>query len=403
MVPSPRMKILFALPAFVIALLFLLPSLSSYDFFHRDEANWIITGRTSFRTFFIDHDFDAPYWSAPMNSFGRYNPQIGKYLIGASLWLRGEREGRKDVVRWNPKRSLAWHIREGIAPAPAELAAARIPAVLLGAFAVAALVLMVLTVEGGVAGVIGGYAAAAVFLANPVVRNGARRAMLDIPALAFSLAAILFTEAAFDSFRTRREGRGFALAAAGSLFAGIALSTKLNAGMIVAVVAAANLVLLAARRNRRAAMALTVTYILPPLVFVGHNPYLWHHTIDGIRAMLHFGTAVSQRTTIYPDEALLTWTDRWGTLFRMVFPPPALIVPAAVGLAALLRERKRHVALLLWSTLVPVAVAAWTPLAWGRYYTPAIAAGAFLAGYGIAVTAVVAFPRAENRADLDQS
>ncbi len=69
-----------ALLVFIFSFLALVIDLPSQKYFHRDEINWGQVSIYSFRTFFIEKDFTDVGWENSFNSFGFYNPQIGKYI-----------------------------------------------------------------------------------------------------------------------------------------------------------------------------------------------------------------------------------------------------------------------------------------------------------------------------------
>jgi len=180
---------------FIVSILCLLISLPSMKFFHQDEKNWSEAGKFAFKTFFVERDFIDSDWKAPMGTFGRQNPQIGKYIIGASLWIHGYREF-DGVVKWNPKNNLQWHIEQGgYVPSPEELYAARLPIAFLAAGATSLIFLLASLAEQfihGKSGWVAGSVAAVAFLAHPVIWSSSHRAMIDLPAIFFSVLAITF-------------------------------------------------------------------------------------------------------------------------------------------------------------------------------------------------------------------
>lgn len=378
---SSRMVTLLAFAAIAVTLLAYLPSLSSYDHFHRDEANWISISQFTFRAFVVDRDFQHQYWSLPLNTFGCYNPHIAKLLIGASLWIHGEGE-YGGLVRWNGGRDLEWHIEKGIAPTTHELHAGRLPVVLLTAGTAALLVLLTTMMRRNASGAIGAAIAVAIFLSHPVIREGGRRAMVDVPAAAFSLAALVLAVMARTRLLAGSGAKGLLPGVGAAVCAGLAAGSKLNAGLIVIVLGLIALITFFAKRNRFTFTNLILIALLPLVFFVGHNPFLWNSPFEGIRIMLDFGKIVSERVDKYPDVALTTWSARVAAFYKMLFPLPLLAWLTVASLIPLFRRWRDNLPVILWAVVIPLGVLYWTPLAWERYYIPAVPVIALLIGQG---------------------
>ena len=170
---------------------------------------------------------DSPLWL----EYPAYDlPPLPKYLIGASLQLRGiPRPSRSAMIAWYANIHESRFLSDGM------LVAARWPSVLFGAIGCVAVFALGTTSADRRVGLV----ASVLLMANPLYRLHTRRAMADAPA-----EALWLTTAAIGLalWRHGLEGRlswkraitaGGAIGAAG----GLAVLAKLNGGLGLMVVA----------------------------------------------------------------------------------------------------------------------------------------------------------------------
>lgn len=364
------------LPAF-------LADLGAADAAHGDEWMWTTVGSRAFHTFFLERDLFGPFWGELYDTWGSYNPQVGKYLIGASLYLSGY-TGKLEVS----------HAPIGDA---GMMAAARLPSALLG---VASCVLLYLVVTYA-ADRWHGLVAAALLAAGSLLPLMSRRAMVDAPALAFSMAALFGALVTLRAVQGRRD-QALRLAAATGVVCGLAAAVKLNAGLIFGIAAAALVAqaALAARSGRaRALLPLACAGVIGLwawAVFFVSNPFLYPDPAGGVRHMQQFNAFVggfSLSTPRIPQGKLRALWDSVGTygpLGRLGLPGDQLL--ALVGLArfVLLVRRSPSAAweyglglLALWGVLSYIVIGLWLPVDWDRYYLPLQPVNAALQAYGV--------------------
>jgi 4-amino-4-deoxy-L-arabinose transferase-like glycosyltransferase len=378
--------------AFIVSLLVFLVNLAAVDNYHRDEQAWSAVSAWAFRAV-LERDFGSPGWSERYWTFGSSNPNVGKYLIGLSLWLNGHRDAVSEVklARWEKGRTVGWHQRRGLVPDAGTLYATRLPSAVAAAGA-AALACALASLATNPNSALAGGLAAALFVAHPLAGMMGRRAMLDMPAASLgTLAVALALLAGLALGRSR--GRALALAAGSALVAGLAVSTKMNA--LLAWAAALAVWGLAAAfhvRDRRALAAwlggLLLLAVVPPAVFVATNPHLWRDTAAGVREMLELSDVVAGYRRNNPAAALTSPGQKVEAFLGFAFPHAVLGLVALLGIGFTLRDlwrgRGQFVAAsrLAWAAMTCAGVALWSPLAWARYYLPAVPAVAVLGATG---------------------
>jgi 4-amino-4-deoxy-L-arabinose transferase-like glycosyltransferase len=156
-------------------------------------------------------------------------PPLPKYAIGLSLKLGGH----PIPPPWTAR---AWYtdIDRKFYTAGAEVAA-RWPSVLFGALGCAAIYGLGVQVRDRRTG----WLAAGLLMVNPLYFHHARRAMSDVPAEAFILAALALWLWAWRRFLNGRSGpRSWVLAALAGLCGGLATLAKLNGAIALIVIAA---------------------------------------------------------------------------------------------------------------------------------------------------------------------
>lgn len=383
---------------FVIAWLTFLVNLPSQAVVHRDEANWTRVSLFAFRTFFIDRDFDHPDWAAEFNRFGSTNPQIGKYILGASQWAAGFHDF-DGIVDWQQGQGMRWHIENGYIPGPERLYAARLPVAALGALtAVLTHLIIALYLPGGTP--LAGLFAAALFVTAPLAADSARLAMVDMPATAFSLLTLFCGLAAWQN---RAHGRRFLLLiGATAVAAALAAGTKMS-NLFAWVAPPLILVVLQGlgwwgwRGGRplpwrRFFAALAVLLALPALIFVLSNPFLYRDTLAGLRHMAGLNEQLALERAAFPDIALYGPADRLGAMLRhaygggawpslqWAFSLPGLIY---IGWMAWRGDRAALI-LLLWTAVCAGSLLAGIHLARERWYLPLVPLAAIHVVMGVA-------------------
>ncbi len=394
-----------ALLVFVVFGSFLLIRLPNLRHFHPDEVNWIRVSVYSFRTFFIERDFSDEGWAESFRTFGSYNPHVGKFLIGASLWLHEYRDF-EGIIKWQKGKGLQWHIENGIVPSKETLYAARLPMVFLTAGISSLLFLLSKTIWDYFSvdtGYLPGFLVSVLFFVHPLTPVLGRRTGLDIPAVFFSVLTIF---AVFNSgilhIRKRYEVSVVWMVLA-STSLGLALSTKLNSLLVWIVVFAILgwefLVVSADWQSKKWVLVKVISVVLIPiLIFIALNPFLYGNVVQHTKHMFSLGSRVAGYRENNPRKALYSLSQKLGAfliigfgpfegLLSMSFPDVALVILGLLVLSGYLikigkqPERDYVIVLLLtWSLLVGGGVLLWSPLAWERYYFPWVPISVVLQG-----------------------
>lgn len=367
---------------FILSLLLYLPQLPSYEHFHRDEDSWIAVSIFSFRSYFVDRNFSAPGWSHSFGTFGVHNPTVGKYIMGASLWLHGYHTFR-GVDRWHSDQSLEWHIEQDIAPSPEELYAARLPIVTLTAATATLLALLIYLLKSDRLGLLGGVIGAGFYLLHDVTVELGRRASTDTPAIFFTILTLVLAQVGYTSFVNQKWRRGLIFSLLSGLAAGLALSTKLNAGLIWLVLFVAAIIYMIRWRNRYAVTYLALVTIIPVLVFLASNPVLWQNWQVGLGSMVKLSQIVHDRRDLIPQAALFTPGQRLVALYNIGIQATSILVLSLAGVTVLAREWRKSIPVFLWVVFTLGGTILWVPLSWKHYYLPTVPVVSLLATYGI--------------------
>lgn len=401
---------------------------SSILFVHQDEINFCQTGLYSYKTLVIEHDTTDPGWHDSFRSFGSPNPQIGKLLIGCSIWHHGFHDFSGVFNMWSHRILVKNILADGRFP-PGKLAAGRLPVVLLSALMAALLSWLAMIATDG-AGfslpfqILSAITVVLLFLPNQTVHFGAFRAMLDAPAAAFSTTAIVLSIITLNRIHQNSLLSGFLFSIGSGIATGLAISTKMNAilswtSVLASIPAFAILLYMRGKLDRNRQRTLIGAWIsqllIPPIVFVGSNPYLYKNTWRGICQMFAFGNQIIQRKAHLPKYALYTLSDKISSFFRSTTTPIAsfrspmikgslcfLMFAGILTLLYLLWKNWRFrivsdfcftIPFLAWLCATVLGVIWWTPLSWNRYYLPAIPPLLILESIGLTTLVWVAIHR----------
>lgn len=390
------------------------------------EREFIVFGEHSFRLAFVERDWHSPEWAKDYFKYGASNPQIGKYLIGASLYAHGY--GRQDagtLDHWKGSNKSGWKTVPGRRPTRDVVRAARLPIALMG-IGTCLLVLVVGSLLGSRWAAV---FSAALLATNELFRLYSRVVLTDVPEVFFAcltLLVLLWSVRRWDG----RPASIFARAGLVGVFVALATSTKLRA--LLALLAAIATYLGGssyywvrrastqgvARRPRHLLAAALVVVIASTALFVAFNPYLWSHTVARTGQLLsigHLGKVFQRNATLpkdqlpYREQALLTPEAKVLWFWRLNFVDQGVLVrgkssPAAAlwrilgvmltvaGLVGLARDAIRdhrgglpplRACFLLWVLVSVAGVLVWTPFRWSRYYLYLFPLWALLIGRGL--------------------
>jgi 4-amino-4-deoxy-L-arabinose transferase-like glycosyltransferase len=257
-------------------------------------------GRRAFQLFFVEHNYTDPFWFNFDQYFLAFHPQIGKFFIGASVAAAGIPVIPYQLFDWS--QNVAWNMQHGFQVDPTALLAARMPIAIMAVITCLALYWLNVMVTSWWHGVL-----AALYLAgnSDMFRIG-RFAMIDMPALCFSLLTIVLVVRVVQALRSGQHGLGWAAIA--GVMAGLAVGAKLIAVILVAPAVLALLYEALRCRWKRVGSAskTLVSAILlsgvAALLFYGSNPLLYHQPIAGTLQMLDFVRMIQNSNTYNPTS-----------------------------------------------------------------------------------------------------
>lgn len=268
-----RRRLLESLGVFVIAAALLVPFVGSWpEWIGGDELGFVESGKTLSSAYvegWSRRDFSDPVWKAPLNNYGCYNPRVGLFLLGA---LGHATAGMEEGPRVRTLRSVA---------------------ALCSAVCVALLFSIVRTTYSTSSGVV----ASVLLMLHPAFRSMSSALLPDVPMTLFALAALLCATAFLAEDKggkrlVRPTGWTHGLVVGFGLFAGLAISCKLYAVALLAVVP---LLVWRARHHPWAhAPSFAGAAALALAVFYVSNPLLYAHPLEGILTMTsgHMGVWV---------------------------------------------------------------------------------------------------------------
>jgi 4-amino-4-deoxy-L-arabinose transferase-like glycosyltransferase len=424
-----------AVALFVIASVTFLRAAESVPF-HGDESEWINAGRY-FKYLFLDGDTSGEVWRPSFLT--RDQPALGRYVIGGIVWAAGN-----DLTKVN--RSYAWNrdratnARENRIPGPELLTPVRTTMAVVSAFSVVGLFVVGRLLDGQLAGAV----AALAVTFSPLVQLYFVQARTEALLFGFTVPALIGT--LLVARRFAESGRIPAAGYATGLLLGLALATKLTAGLaIVGTVgygSVAALERLGKSRGELVRMAFWTASVglLAALIFVVTNPFLWPDPIRRTYSLLtqqqeimveqgeQFGGAVQEGAVgrvgivilrTFVENATPSFDEglpaKGAPVWRKTFLPlPTVgglsveLSLATIGLGALGFRAARswrgggrpgmESAFLCWIVIYFGGIAANLSLDWPRYYVPTAYLGALLIGVGAAVPgrAALAWLRARS-------
>jgi hypothetical protein len=370
-----------------------LDNLSNYQ---GDESLWVTVSHKLFVLYAIEHQFDDPAWQKEYSTFGSRQPQIGKYLIGFGTSFV-DFAGEPEPYSWRWNQTWQWNMDHTIPP-PALVLSGRLPIALMGVLTCLAFYWLVTLFTNKYWAL----AALASLLGAQLLIISSRVAMIDTPALGFSLMTLIGMFYVLRALRSERASKAIVWALPTGLAAGLAVGTKLNALLMLFVCGCSLLgeALLWVRTSRQRAsislicLALIVGSVV--IIFYVSNPFLYRNPVAGAQHLLEMNDLVAsiqfdQLKTI-PERVTAVWNslelygplhslhisgDRWLTLFG------ALALAATVWQSFPQLRSCQLDLIIVWIGMTYVGITLWIPHDWFRYYLPLQTCNAFLQAYGL--------------------
>jgi hypothetical protein len=348
-----------------------------------DEPAWLTSGALTFdlaRTLSPPSTWASRPGELRLGDWGNKNPPLGKLYFGTILWVTGHREPIN--YRWQWPHTLEENIAGGHIPPFSLLTPVRLGVVLTAAVVLWLVYCLGVQLGAGLFASIG-----PLFLfALPVFRFHATHVYTDLP----ELVCLLASGVALMTYGQSRRSGWLWLA---SVFAGLACAVKFNAAPAVASLVI--VVLWTARTTRRRVADLAVALLVPFLIFVAVNPYLYPAPIARTRGLVdewQASKAEQQQDPTLMTGAVHTRTEALAlvmtrSIVRPTSTPPFTSGPMTEGLVlgpwilalalgiAELRRSIRDATTRVWLALLvmpTIFTIIWLPFDWARYYLPVI-------------------------------
>lgn len=368
-----------------------------------DESAYV--SQAYFGDLFFTGDVDSILWF----EYPGYDlPPLTKYLVWSGLVAGGDaRPGPAAMRAWYGDTSKRFETGS-------MLMHARLPVAICGMITVIAVGHLAFRWRGLIAALVSMF----LLTIHPLFRTHARRAMADVPTeMGVTVALVLFLGTLFGSRRV------WLRAAAAGIFTGLAASSKLNgllAGMVIVAWAA-----MAEDRTRSLSIGYAALAALAGvIVFLGLNPFFYAEP-QGLKGSNfaefesmtfverinyfrnHRESVLEKGQELFPDDALKTLPQKAAAMaiqgfgrfsplgprydnsevrFELSQDWPVIVWLPLVAAGAVLAlrdcrnpEYKQGLFLLVWFSVAVIAIGAFLPLAWNRYYLPIVAPSIVLA------------------------
>jgi len=218
-----------------------------------------------------------------------------------------------------------------------------------------------------------------VFLSHPYVARLGKQAMIDMPMILFSIIAIYAIWRGTNPTLTTLDALRWGIIS--GLSSGIAISTKLNAILLLISCLLVGLINVYYSRSKPSVLLLLPILFFPAPVFFLLNPQTWSDIGAGIQMMIEHSNIIVARRERFPEAALWTIGDKVGAFQNAVFGNPFNGILFLIGFYLLLRNWRQTYPFSVYGVITMAGVIVWTPLNWDRYYLPAVPFYAISVGY----------------------
>lgn len=393
--------------------------------YHPDEGVWTAVGKRYFQKFFIERDYSYETWNSyRFGDFGTGSPVVGKYIIGAALFLKGVVDIETVFPGYEFSDSGNWDDIKEQRPPENALEAARLPIQWMGIFST--LLVFLLTRELSNSWLIG-LSAGMLFALHPLTLEYSQRAMMDIPLLFFSLMTLLLASLFLARIMGNRRLQLLAYAVGIGLSFGMAISIKVSAVVTLLIAASWGVIALiwiyrisfSPARNylsrlfsaflqdsdllRITLSGALLSLLTVALVFISLNPFLYRNALRNTAHILGHGIRVA-KFEVPIEQRLDSLDKRWNSLADTGLGKGGIfsnwlglagLDKILVGLGSAMcvyqiakqdqpRNRKRGwIWLALWIVITWASVLLLLPFSWLRWYVPMAPIWAALEGMGI--------------------
>jgi len=324
-----------------------------------DEPGWLRSGGVAYQL--VTDRAPAEKWETAFgeNEFDNRNPPVGKLIIGAMMAANGL---HLPNYRWAWGLSYDENLARGTLPPVDVLRSIRLGVTMLGAVTLLLMYSVAWRLTRSAWAI-----AAPVYLFNlPVFQFVATRVYTDVIEVMLMLVSGLAVLIYVD------QPRRWAPLCAAAIAAGLACATKFSAAPLVIALA-----IVVARASAGRLLPLLIVMLVPVLVFVAVNPFLYRAPVTRTRGVIaSWGALISQQQQRVPALAVRSRATALRLVATRTVFPEVFATPLVVRLTAS--------AILLvgvcnlsspWLIIVVVQVAAtvlWLPFDWQPYYLPTL-------------------------------
>lgn len=303
--------------------------------------------------------------------------------------------GDPNVYTWHWSETWAWNMEHSIPPR-ALVVSGRFPIALMGAISCFAFFWLVSLVTNRYCGIV----ALASLLGARLLFLSCRVALIDAPVIAFSIMTLIGMIYVLRTLRSEQAAKAIVWALPTGIVAGLAVSTKLNALLILGA-CLCSLLLEALwwmrtdrQRTHTSLLCLAVIMSCVALIFYASNPFLYQHPFAGVQHLLELNALIASihfdPLKTIPERVMAVWKslevfaplrflglsgDRWVTLFGLV-----MLLATAWQNFQQLRSRQLDF-IIIWIIITYVGITLWIPHNWSRYYLLLQPCNAFLQSY----------------------
>ncbi len=404
---------------------------SHHPDYHPDEGVWTAAGKYYFEKFFLDKDYSYETWNVKrFGNFGDRNPVLVKYLVGSSLFLSGEVRKGEDIPGFGFDR-LDWEKVKNIKPPVEVLSAARVPIRIMGIVTVILFFFLIRTFTGSL---LLGWTGALFLGLQPLVISFSQKVMNDMPALCFSLLALLTASYSLHAIWDRTIKHTVLSATLIGLTVGLALQTKLSTLLIFATIVIWGLIELLRtfgitkwstiskpmimaflRENniyKKFIAAIASFGLVVGLVWIAPNPLLYHNTLKNTYFILLLSKKVESNPSALPEQKNTHFQKRWSSfvangpersgVFSYYFNLPDAVDKAMILVGVLayllmltstrLKSNKNGLVNMgIWMFIITCGILLWTPFDWPRWYIPMSPVWAVMQSIGLIALMLVLF------------
>ena len=380
---------------FMLVPLFL-SNLDDIQNYHGDENVWIFVGNKVFQLYAIEHDFSNPFWHIDLSSWGSYQPQVAKYIIGLGTYSAGYRD--IPLIWYEYTKSNQENIVNGRVLDSHVVSAARTPIAIMGIMSCILTYIITTKVTNRWYGVI----TTIMLVGSGLLLKYSHRAMVDVPALCFGLAVLSLLIYSMHYIRVKYTKAALILSVATGISLGLALGSKMNTLLIAGVVFVifAIEIIYAVAKKQNVLLYLACGFLIAGCaltVFILSNPFLYTDTVHGIQHILSMNQFLlnqehpwRRRTLSAKVLSLYRQTMNFSPFNQLGFPIDGyFILLGVLRLCVTIIRRPREsresslAIIALWTFISFVGITLWLPSEYDHYFLPLHPIKAFLQAYGL--------------------